>query len=151
MDKFKISVVGLGYVGLPLAIEFGKIFDVIGYDKNSKRINELRNGIDSTLEVSNNQFQLSNKLVFTDKLDDIQESNIFIITVPTPVDKTNRPDLSFLKNASKDVGKFLKKKDIVIYESTVYPGATEEICVPILSAISGLNIIRFFVVIARKN
>ena len=90
MDKFKISVVGLGYVGLPLAIEFGKIFDVIGYDKNSKRINELRNGIDSTLEVSNNQFQLSNKLVFTDKLDDIQESNIFIITVPTPVDKTNR-------------------------------------------------------------
>ena len=139
MNKFKISVVGLGYVGLPLAIEFGKIFDVIGYDKNSKRVNELRNGIDSTLEVSNNQFQLSNKLVFTDKLNDIQKSNIFIITVPTPVDKTNRPDLSFLKRASKDVGKFLKKKDIVIYESTVYPGVTEEICVPILSAISGLE------------
>jgi len=135
----KIAIIGLGYVGLPLAVEFGKIFDTVGFDISLPRINELINGKDSTLEVQENELYLSKKLSFTSNLNDIHNCNIFIITVPTPVDKNYKPNLEPIKDASKVVAKLLKRDDIVIYESTVYPGATEEVCVPILEKISGMK------------
>ena len=135
----KISVIGLGYVGLPLALEFGKKRSVIGYDTNPKRIKELKQGIDITLETSNHELKEASNLKFTDKIDDIKNCQIYIITVPTPIDKNKKPDLSFLKSATELVGSILKEGDIVIYESTVYPGATEETCVPILEIVSGLS------------
>ena len=137
--KTKIAIIGLGYVGLPLAVEFGKIFETIGFDVNKSRIKELLLGNDSTLEIEPNELQKATKLQYTTNAGDIQSCNIFIITVPTPIDSHKKPDLTPLMNASEAVGKLLKKDDIVIYESTVYPGATEEICVPILEQYSGLK------------
>ena len=137
-ENKKIAVIGLGYVGLPLAIEFGKYFDVIGFDINLKRVSELKKGIDRTLEASTNQIKSSNGLVFTSNIDDLIDSNVFIVTVPTPIDEFKAPDLKPLIKASEMIGKVLKRGDIVIYESTVYPGCTEEDCVPVLEKTSGL-------------
>ena len=138
MDN-KIAIIGLGYVGLPLAIEFGKVFETIGFDVNELRIKELLTGKDSTLETTPIELKEAQLLNFTSDPEGIKNSNIFIITVPTPIDEYKKPDLRPLENASKTIAKFLKKDDIVIYESTVYPGATEEICVPILEQFSGLE------------
>lgn len=137
MDK--ICIVGLGYVGLPLAVEFGKKFYTIGLDINKQRIAELKSGIDNTLEVDSENLKLSTNLHFVSDVMEANECNIFIVTVPTPVDKNNNPDLTPLDKASNAVAKVLKKGDIVIYESTVYPGVTEEVCVPILEKASGLK------------
>ena len=135
-----IGVIGLGYVGLPLAVEFAKKYKVFGYDININRVKELNNGIDTTLEVESKNLNqvLNDKLIITSKIDDIKNCNIYIITVPTPVDENKNPDLKFIKKASSDIGKILQKNDTVIYESTVYPGCTEEDCVPILEKESGL-------------
>ena len=138
-DNIKISVVGLGYVGLPLAIEFSKHFSVIGYDLNKSRINELNNGYDKTKELSKEQLLITEKLAFTSDCNGIEDSNIYIITVPTPVNKNNIPDLNSLIEASSMVGSFLSKNDLVIYESTVFPGATQNICIPILEKQSKLK------------
>jgi UDP-N-acetyl-D-glucosamine/UDP-N-acetyl-D-galactosamine dehydrogenase len=136
MDK--ICVVGLGYVGLPLAVEFGKITPTIGLDINISRIEELKAGIDNTLEVDTDNLMLSKHLQFESDILCAADCNIFIVTVPTPVDKNNNPDLSPLEKASAAIAKVLKRGDIVIYESTVYPGVTEDVCVPILAKNSGL-------------
>lgn len=147
----KIAVIGLGYVGLPLASLFAKKYKTVGFDINQKRIAELRKGIDSTKEVNEEDLQTvmmkscsgevncSKGLFLSDNLADIVECNYYIVTVPTPVDKHNNPDLTYLYRASETVGKVLKKGDIVIYESTVYPGATEEECIPVLEKVSGLK------------
>ena len=140
ISNTNICVVGLGYVGLPLAIAFGKKFNVMGFDVNSERISDLKNHIDKTNEVELDDFKLSKGLKFTESKSEIRSHNFYIVTVPTPIDSNNEPDLSSLKSASKLVGSILKKGDIVIYESTVYPGATEEICLPILQAESSLKI-----------
>ena len=137
-NQINIAIIGLGYVGLPLAAEFGKFFNTIGFDINHSRIKELQSGHDSTLEVPPEELAQLINIKFTSILNDIQNCNIFIVTVPTPIDSDKKPDLRPLISASKSVGKVLKKDDIVIYESTVYPGATEEICVPILEKFSGL-------------
>jgi UDP-N-acetyl-D-galactosamine dehydrogenase len=134
-----IAVIGLGYVGLPLAVEFGKKYEVIGFDIKPERIDELQQGIDSTLEVSSDDLASSTHIRFSSKVVDIEKANIYIITVPTPIDKYKTPDLIPLIRASETIGKVLKKGDIVIYESTVYPGCTEEDCVPILEKYSGLK------------
>ena len=134
----KIAVVGLGYVGLPLAIEFGSKRSVIGFDINKTRINDLKKGEDVTLETTEEEIRNAVYLSFTNKLEDIKDCKIYIITVPTPIDKDKKPDLIPLIKASESVGSILKKDDIVIYESTVFPGATEEICVPIIEDKSGL-------------
>jgi UDP-N-acetyl-D-glucosamine/UDP-N-acetyl-D-galactosamine dehydrogenase len=140
MKNKTIGIIGLGYVGLPLAIEFSKFFKTIGFDLNSKRVKDLNDGIDSTNEANLGDLkaQLSNNLVIVDNLEKIRNCNIFIITVPTPITKFKTPDLSYLISASKSIGSILKKGDIVIYESTVYPGCTEEECVPVLETSSGL-------------
>lgn len=134
-----IAVVGLGYVGLPLAVEFGAKRKVIGFDINEARIKELKKGIDNTLETTNQELKDAIHLSFTNSLEDIKECKIFIVTVPTPIDKNKQPNLSPLKDASKAIASILKNGDLVIYESTVYPGATEEVCVPILENVSGLS------------
>ena len=139
IDDIKIAVIGLGYVGLPLAVEFGKCRSVIGLDINDKRVNELRAGIDSTLEVSSDELKIANHLRFTTDLNDTANYNFYIITVPTPIDENNAPDFRPLESASTAVGKVIKKGDVVVYESTVYPGATEEVCIPIIEKISGLT------------
>lgn len=139
LNNKTIAIIGLGYVGLPLAVEFGKTRPVIGFDINKKRIAELQSGEDHTLEVTPDDLKTAANLSYTDDLDVLREASVFIVTVPTPIDKSNRPDLTPLKKASETVGKVLKKGDIVIYESTVYPGCTEEDCVPILEAYSGLK------------
>jgi UDP-N-acetyl-D-galactosamine dehydrogenase len=149
LQKCKIAVIGLGYVGLPLAVEFGRKYKTVGFDINNKRVQDLHEGVDSTLEVLNEYLSesLNNNLfsVTSDK-SKISDCNIFIVTVPTPTDKNNRPVLSPLLKASETVGSVLKKGDIVIYESTVYPGVTEDECVPVLEKISGLKLnIDFFV------
>ena len=138
LNNSKIAVVGLGYVGLPLSLKFAEKFKTIGYDINSKRISMLKKGYDDTLEVSNKDLKKSN-IIFTTNLNDISKSNIFIITVPTPIDKYNNPNMKPLALACKSVSQLLKQDDIVIYESTVYPGATEEFCVPILEEGSKLK------------
>jgi len=150
MKETKIAIIGLGYVGLPLAVEFGKKYKVIGFDINTKRIKELRENDDFTLETSSEELksvnvsslnglnEASTGLWLTDNLEDIASANFYVITVPTPVDKSNRPDLTPLYKASETVGKMLSKNDVVVYESTVFPGATEEECIPILEKISGL-------------
>ena len=138
MKNKKIALIGLGYVGLPLAVEFGKKRNVIGFDINQSRINELKKGIDTTLETTKQELKNAVYLSYTTNLEDIKDCSIFIVTVPTPIDKYKRPDLTPLEKSSESVGKILKKGDIVIYESTVYPGATEEVCVPILEQQSGL-------------
>jgi UDP-N-acetyl-D-galactosamine dehydrogenase len=137
----KIAIIGLGYVGLPLAHTFSFKYKVVGFDIAKWRIEELKNGYDRTLELSEKQVKeaIENKIEFTDNLEDIKDCNIYIITVPTPIDKHKKPDLTPLIKASESVGKVLKKGDIVIYESTVYPGATEEECVPVLERVSGLK------------
>ncbi|AZR42388.1 MULTISPECIES: Vi polysaccharide biosynthesis UDP-N-acetylglucosamine C-6 dehydrogenase TviB [Marinobacter] len=134
----KIAVVGLGYVGLPLAAAFGEKRDVVGFDINVKRIAELKDGVDFTREVSREELAASKGLSFADSLDGIRDCQIYIVTVPTPIDEFKSPDLTPLVKASESVGSVLKRGDIVIYESTVYPGATEEVCVPILEKVSGL-------------
>ena len=148
--EIKIAVVGLGYVGLPLAVEFSKHYNVIGFDINSKRIEELINFNDSTKEVDKRDLKYvmskanNNRLKLTNNLDDIKSYNIYIITVPTPVNRFKTPDLELLVSATKQVGSILNTDDIVIYESTVYPGCTEEDCVPILEEFSNLNLIEIF-------
>lgn len=135
----KIAVVGLGYVGLPLAVEFGKHRSVVGFDINAARIAELRSGKDSTLEVAPNDLAAATQLSFSNQTEDIADCGIFIVTVPTPIDKANRPDLTPLIKASETVGKVMQPGSLVIYESTVYPGCTEEVCVPVLEKNSGLK------------
>ncbi len=139
ISKIKIAVIGLGYVGLPLAVEFGKKRDVVGFDVNQQRLNELMLNIDSTQETSKEDLKEAKYLSFTGDTKRIEQCNLFIITVPTPVDVNKLPDLSMIEKASKSIGKILKKGDIVIYESTVYPGTTEEVCVPILEKHSSLK------------
>ena len=139
IENRKIAVIGLGYVGLPLAVEFGKVIETIGFDINTLRIQELKNGKDSTLETEPYELKAATKLSYTTNAADIQDCNIYIVTVPTPIDKDKQPDLTPLEKSSETVGKLLNKNDIVIYESTVYPGATEEVCVPILEEQSGLK------------
>ncbi|MEE2723148.1 MAG: nucleotide sugar dehydrogenase [Bacteroidota bacterium] len=136
----KIALIGLGYVGLPLAVAFSKKFDVLGYDQHSPRVNELNQGIDRLDQLPSSDLkQVEQRLIFSDNPDLLSDYNTFIITVPTPVTADKKPDLSFLINASKTVGNHLKKGDLVIYESTVYPGCTEEDCVPVLEGASGLK------------
>jgi UDP-N-acetyl-D-glucosamine/UDP-N-acetyl-D-galactosamine dehydrogenase len=138
--KKKIAIIGMGYVGLPLAVAFSKKFEVIGFDINQERIQELKNGHDHTLEIEDHLLSsVSNNLSYSFNIQDIKDCNIYIITVPTPVDKANRPDLTALIHSSKTVGAILKRGDIVIYESTVYPGVTEDVCVPELEKSSGLK------------
>ena len=138
-NEKKIAIIGLGYVGLPLSIEFGKKRTVIGFDIDNKRISQLKNGNDNTLEVSSHELKDAIYLKYTNQVDDIRDCEIFIVTVPTPIDSNKKPDLSPLKKSSEFLGKILKKNDIVIYESTVYPGVTEEVCVPILEKHSNLT------------
>lgn len=140
----KIAVIGLGYVGLPLAVEFGKQRPVLGFDINAGRIEELKSGHDSTLEVSAEELAQAQKLTFTTSLDDLRGCKVFIVTVPTPVDQANRPDMTPLVKASETVGKVMPEGAVVIYESTVYPGATEEVCVPVLEKFSGKTFNRNF-------
>ena len=147
--KKKISVIGLGYVGLPLAVAFSKKYDVIGFDINNERIKELKQGYDRTLEVSEEELKEAiekNNIQFTSSLEDIKDANVYIITVPTPIDKHKNPDLTPLIMASRSIGRVLKEGDIVIYESTVYPGCTEEVCVPELERESGLKFNKDFFV-----
>jgi len=141
----KITIIGLGYVGLPLAIEFAKKYDVVGFDINKHRIDELIGGHDSTLEVSDEELKVVKPfrnnnfgLKLTTEIEDIKSSNIYIVTVPTPILEDRRPNMTPLINASETIGMVIKKGDIVIYESTVYPGATEEVCIPVIEKVSGM-------------
>lgn len=138
MDK-KIAVIGLGYVGLPLAVEFGNKFNTLGFDINKARVAELKSGIDSTLEVSSEELSKASNLRFSNEQKDLESAAIYIVTVPTPIDKHNQPDLTPLVKASEMLGKVISKGDIIIYESTVYPGATEEVCIPVVEKVSGLT------------
>lgn len=144
LQNSRIGIVGLGYVGLPLAIEFGKHFNTVGFDINHERIQALRAGHDSTLESTPEEIAQATQLVLTTDSAGLASCNVFIVTVPTPVDDSNRPDFKPLESASKTIGQYLKAGDVVIYESTVYPGTTEEVCVPILEKISGLKFNRDF-------
>lgn len=139
LDEVQIAIVGLGYVGLPLAVEFGKHFKTVGFDIKAERIAELRAGHDSTLEVSREELAEAKQLSFTDREADIAGCNVYIATVPTPIDRYKRPDLTPIESASHTIGRVLKKGDVAIFESTVYPGATEEVCVPIMERESGLK------------
>jgi UDP-N-acetyl-D-galactosamine dehydrogenase len=139
LDQIKLGIIGLGYVGLPLAVEFGKKRSVIGFDVNPRRIEELRSGLDVTLEVNTAELSQVGQLTFSTNLEDLRTCNCFIVTVPTPIDEHKSPDLTPLIKASQTIGQVLKLGDIVIYESTVYPGCTEEDCVPILERVSGLK------------
>ena len=142
--KIKIAVIGLGYVGLPLAVELGKKYYTIGFDINKKRISELKKKIDSSHEISSKQITKSSRINFTSKTEDIKICNFYIIAVPTPINNKKRPNLKLLANASNIVGKVLKEKDVVVYESTVYPGLTEEFCIPILEKNSNLKVNKNF-------
>ena len=139
LERLSIGIIGLGYVGLPLAVEFGKKREVIGFDINAGRIEALKAAQDSTLEVSSEEIRAAERLRFTHELADLAACNVYIVTVPTPIDPHKRPDLTHLIEASYSVGKVLKVGDIVVYELTVYPGSTEEDCVPILEQVSGLT------------
>jgi len=139
LEQTKIAIVGLGYVGLPLAVEFGKKYPTIGFDINQKRIQELQSGQDLTLEVSSEELSQAELLSYTASLKDIKNCNVYIVTVPTPINEHKQPDLTPLIKASEAVGSILKPGDVVVYESTVYPGATEEVCVPLLEQHSGLK------------
>lgn len=139
LENINLAVIGLGYVGLPLAVEFGKKRSVVGFDINQKRIAELRLGVDHTLEVSSQELKDATQLSFTNQVDELKICNCFIVTVPTPIDEHKNPDLTPLIRASETLGKILKSGDLVIYESTVYPGCTEEICIPVLEKHSGLK------------
>jgi UDP-N-acetyl-D-glucosamine/UDP-N-acetyl-D-galactosamine dehydrogenase len=144
LRKCRIAVVGLGYVGLPLALEFSRKFETVGFDIKANRIRELQAGRDSTLEANLAELTAAARLEFTTRLDDLKPCNVIIVTVPTPIDEYKRPDLGPLTRASKLVGQVLNRRDVVVYESTVYPGCTEEICVPILERVSGLKLNRDF-------
>lgn len=135
----QIAIIGLGYVGLPLAVEFGKHYATLGFDINKARIAELNMGEDHTLEVSSEELKQADKLRYSCELDDLRSANVFIVTVPTPIDEHRQPDLTPLIKASETLGKVIKKGDIVVYESTVYPGATEEDCIPVIERVSGLK------------
>lgn len=135
----KIAIIGLGYVGLPLAAEFGKHMSVVGFDINQSRVNELRDGIDSTLEVDEQELKEAVGLAFSANVDDLKSCDVYIVTVPTPIDNHKQPDLTPLVKASEMLGKVVAKDDIIIYESTVYPGATEEVCIPVVERVSGLT------------
>jgi UDP-N-acetyl-D-glucosamine/UDP-N-acetyl-D-galactosamine dehydrogenase len=138
IENTNIAIIGLGYVGLPLAVEFGKKYSVIGFDINQKRVQELQSGHDFTLEVSSNELASAQQLRYSTAITDIADCNVYIVTVPTPIDKYKQPDLTPLIKASELIGSVLKPNDVVVYESTVYPGATEEACVPLLESHSGL-------------
>jgi UDP-N-acetyl-D-galactosamine dehydrogenase len=144
LRNLQVGVVGLGYVGLPLAAEFGKHFRTVGFDIKAARIRELKAGRDSTLEVSRSELKSATQLTYSGELKDLKPCRVFIVTVPTPIDDYKRPDLTPLVKSSETVGKVLKKGDVVVYESTVYPGCTEEVCVPILERVSGLKFNRDF-------
>ncbi|MFN2338163.1 MAG: Vi polysaccharide biosynthesis UDP-N-acetylglucosamine C-6 dehydrogenase TviB [Gammaproteobacteria bacterium] len=146
LKETKIGIIGLGYVGLPLAVEFGKQYPTRGLDLKSERIAELKAGKDSTLEVSSEELREAGQLSYTDRADDLADCNVYIVTVPTPIDQARRPDLRPLESASRTLGQLLKPGDIAIFESTVYPGATEEVCVPIMEAGSELKYNRDFFV-----
>ena len=139
VDKARIGVVGLGYVGLPLAVEFGKILPTVGFDIGLERVEELKSGRDSTLEVDTSELLEASKLGFTSEPGGLENCNVYIVTVPTPINQFNRPDLLPLKEASRTLGEMLKPGDVAIFESTVYPGATEDVCVPIMERRSGLS------------
>ncbi|WP_180094659.1 MULTISPECIES: Vi polysaccharide biosynthesis UDP-N-acetylglucosamine C-6 dehydrogenase TviB [unclassified Acinetobacter] len=139
LSELKIAIIGLGYVGLPLAVEFGKKVPVVGFDIHQKRIDELQSGQDHTLEVSSEELKQATHLSYTTNLEQLADCNFFIVTVPTPIDEFKQPDLTPLVKASESIAKVLKKGDVVVYESTVYPGATEEVCIPVLEKNSGLK------------
>ena len=139
LDNAKLAVIGLGYVGLPLAVEFGKNRDVLGFDISEARIKALQNGHDATLEVSDEELREAGRLRFTSLTEELESCEVYIVTVPTPIDEHKRPDLTPLLKASETIGATLKQGDIVVYESTVYPGATEEECIPVLERVSGLR------------
>ena len=139
LDKTKIAIIGLGYVGLPLAVEFGMKMPVLGFDINEPRIRELESGTDSTLEVSDEELAQAKQLTYSANVEDLKGCNVYIVTVPTPIDKYKKPDLTPLEKASFMLGGVISKGDVVIYESTVYPGATEEVCIPIIEEQSGLK------------
>ena len=141
LENTKIGIIGLGYVGLPLAVEFGKKYPTIGFDINQARVDELKGGTDSTLECSPEELAEATSLTYSTDLNHLNECNVYIVTVPTPVDNSNRPDLTPLIKASETVGKVISEGDVVIYESTVYPGATEEDCIPVVEKVSGLKYI----------
>jgi len=138
-DNIQIGIIGLGYVGLPLAIEFTKHYSVVGFDIDQNRIDQLNNGIDSTLEIASEELEAANNILFSSELESLKSCNVFIVTVPTPIDMFKQPDLRPLKSASELLGHLITQNDVVIYESTVYPGATEEECVPVIEKISGLK------------
>ncbi|QSX36039.1 Vi polysaccharide biosynthesis UDP-N-acetylglucosamine C-6 dehydrogenase TviB [Shewanella sedimentimangrovi] len=138
LENLNIGIIGLGYVGLPLAVEFGKKYRTLGFDINESRVLELRNGRDSTLECSSEELAEADLLQYTSLLEDIKDCNFYIVTVPTPIDDSNVPDLNPLKKASEALGKVISINDVVVFESTVYPGATEEVCIPIIERVSGL-------------
>ncbi|MBS3667133.1 Vi polysaccharide biosynthesis UDP-N-acetylglucosamine C-6 dehydrogenase TviB [Vreelandella boliviensis] len=139
MNDSKIAVIGLGYVGLPLAVEFGKSHSVVGFDIYEKRVKELKNGFDFTLEVSETELREASQLIFSSNVKEIEDCNVYIVTVPTPIDDNNAPDLTPLRKASAMLATVIKQGDVVIYESTVYPGATEEVCIPVIEKGSGLK------------
>jgi UDP-N-acetyl-D-galactosamine dehydrogenase len=140
----RVAVVGLGYVGLPLAVEFGRRYPTLGFDINTRRIADLERGLDATLEVSAEELSSAASLRFTSNLSDLADCNVYIVTVPTPIDAHKRPDMAALRAASRSIGQVIGKGDVVVYESTVYPGATEEVCLPIIEEVSGLKLNRDF-------
>jgi UDP-N-acetyl-D-glucosamine/UDP-N-acetyl-D-galactosamine dehydrogenase len=146
LSNVKIAIIGLGYVGLPLAIAFAKRYTVLGFDISSNRVKELETGVDSTLEVSNSELAAAKTLSFSCSEDDLRSCNTFIVTVPTPIDKFKRPDLTPLLKASAMLGRVIKKNNVIIYESTVYPGATEDDCIPVVKRLSGLSLNKDFFV-----
>lgn len=139
LDNLNIGIIGLGYVGLPLAVEFGKKYNTIGFDINEPRVKELESGVDSTLECTSEELKSAHYLKYTSELDSIQSCNFYVVTVPTPITEDNTPDLTPLRKASEALAKVVSKGDIVVFESTVYPGATEEVCLPIIEKVSGLE------------
>ena len=139
LSELKIGIIGLGYVGLPLAVEFGKKYPVIGFDIHQSRVEELKSGQDRTLEVSPEELKKAINLHYSSDLQELKNCNFFIVTVPTPIDEANRPDLTPLRKASETIGQVISRGDVVVYESTVYPGATEEVCIPIIEQKSGLT------------
>lgn len=146
LDNEKIAIIGLGYVGLPLAVAFGRRRPVVGFDLNSERVDELNRGVDSTGEIDSSDLKAADGLTLTDDPTPLRECGIFIVTVPTPIDRSNRPDLSALKSATETVGWAMSNGAVVIYESTVYPGCTRNVCVPILEKFSGMHLNQEFFV-----
>lgn len=139
MNELKIAIIGLGYVGLPLAVEFGKKHNTLGFDINASRVSELKKGLDSTLEVTAEELKSSNKLSYSSDVSDLASANFYVVTVPTPIDEHKQPDLTPLIKASEMLGKVISQGDVVVYESTVYPGATEDDCIPVVEKFSGLK------------